>query len=264
MKIYLCIFLIFFILFSYGQVLNLDRENGVDSINKRFHFSLLGNASNDKQKNDLIAFNTNTEFDFINTSKMMLILLSQNDIQFNGERVLENNGYLQVRYRDNDTRHFAPDFFVQYQWNGVWGLKQRNLYGVNLRARWWEKRTSDLYTSFGIFYENEFWSTKLAGYSYTTDQIQANIKRDMFRLNTTVKYAIKINSLMDIAGITFIQFPINYNFFSPRWTFDINWYIKLNNFFSLILHYDHNYDNYRPLPIDSYYYSTNLGFQYKL
>ena len=187
MKIYLCIFLIFFILFSYGQVLNLDRENGVDSINKRFHFSLLGNASNDKQKNDLITFNTNTEFDFINTSKMMLILLSQIDIQFNGERVLENNGYLQVRYRDNDTRHFAPDFFVQYQWNGVWGLKQRNLYGVNLRARWWEKRTSDLYTSFGIFYENEFWSTKLAGYSYTTDQIQANIKRDMFRLNTTVK-----------------------------------------------------------------------------
>jgi len=86
----------------------------------------------------------------------------------------------------------------------------------------------------------------------------------MFRLNISVKHALKITENIDFSGISFLQFPINKNFEKPRWFYDSKLNFNINKYITLNLHYEHNLDLYRALPIESYYYSFTTGIQIKL
>jgi hypothetical protein len=41
-------------------------------------------------------------------------------------------------------------------------------------------------------------------------------------------------------------------------------YFEFSKHLNFLLRYDFNYDEYRPLPIDTYYYSLNFGVQVKI
>ena len=220
------------------------------------------NFSNDKQRRSLIDFTNSSEVDYFLKNNYLFILLSQTEVSFNGKQTLENNGFFQLRFRDNDSRKIAPDLFTQYQWNGVQGMERRALIGANARMRWLEKKQSDLYTSLGLFYEMEKWNPFLNSYAFQKDSLGI-VNRNMFRLNTSAKFAFKIAKNIDFAGTTFVQFPLNSNFITPRWFFDSNLYFTVNKHLGFTIHYDHNFDTYRPLPIDDYYYSITTGIQLK-
>jgi hypothetical protein len=55
----------------------------------------------------------------------------------------------------------------------------------------------------------------------------------------------------------------NNHFLSPRWFLDVNINFTISNYWTFIIHYDHNFDAFRPLPIDNYYYATTMGIQLK-
>ena len=188
----------------------------------------------------------------------MLIVLAQTELAFNGKNSLEKNGNLQIRFRDNDTRIAYPEAYVQYQWNGILGMEQRKVAGLNLRINCLEKRESDLYLSIGAFYENELWNPLTSSMNFNIDN-RAIINREMLRLNTVAKFAFKIAKGIDFSGVSYIQFPLNKNFNNPRWYFDSNINFEVNKHLSFLIQYDHNLDNFRPLPIDNYYYSLSLG-----
>ena len=141
-------------------------------------------------------------------------------------------------------------------------MERRALIGANARMRWLEKKQSDLYTSIGVFYESEKWNPFLNSYAFQKDSLGI-VNRNMFRLNTSAKFAFKIAKNIDFAGTTFVQFPLNSNFITPRWFFDSNLYFTVNKHLGFTIHYDHNFDTYRPLPIDDYYYSITTGIQLK-
>ena len=111
--------------------------------------------------------------------------------------------------------------------------------------------------------ELENWNTNLSSYAYSNDLL-IKVKRELIRLNTSAKFAFKLGDKIDFAGVNFVQFPINSNFLKPRWAFDSNLYFEMSKKLNFILHYDHNYDVYRVLPIDNYYYNVTLGIQVKL
>jgi hypothetical protein len=178
-------------------------------------------------------------------------------------KILENNGFVQIRYRDNDTRVIAPDFFCQYQWNGIWGMERRALSGINLRFNCMEKRKSDLYLSTGVFYENELWNPFLSSFAYSDDSLK-KITRDLLRLNIVAKFALKLGNKIDFAGVSYVQFPMNDSFINPRWTIDSNLFFDISKNVNFVVHYSHNYDEYRPLPIDDYYYELNFGIMIKI
>ena len=257
------IFFIFISICTHAQVLNVDRENGQDSTKKRFLASFTGSFSSDKQKNKFVEFSNSTELDYILKNHYFFVLLNQTDIAFNGKSTIENNGFVQLRFRDNDTRLIAPDAYTQFQWNGIWGLESRSLAGLNARINCLEKKKSDLYFSIGAFYEMERWNTQLTSYAYNTDGVNF-VYREMLRLNTVTKFAFKIGKKIDFAGISYIQFPLNNNFLKPRWVFDSNLYFEFSKNLNFLIHYDFNYDDYRPLPIDQFYYSLNFGVQVKI
>ena len=246
-----------------SQVLNIDREDGNDSIKKKVKCSSSFFFSSDKQKNDLIDFTNTTEIDYFLKKERVIIFLEQVEMSFAGKKALENNGYFQTRFRDNDTRKIYPDYFAQYQWNGIQGMEHRGLGGVNLRLRWMEKTKSDLYTSIGVFYESEKWNPFLTEFSFPSDSLQI-VNRNLIRLNTSAKFAIKLSENIDFAGSTFLQFPFNSYFKNPRWFIDVNLNFTINKYLSFMIHYDHNFDSYRPLPISKYFYNLNTGLQIKI
>jgi len=246
-----------------AQVLNVDRENGQDSTKKKFLAAFTASFSSDKQKNKFIEFSNTAELDYFLKNNYFFILLNQTDIAFNGKSTIENNGFVQLRFRDNDTRFIAPDAYTQFQWNGILGLESRAVVGINARINCLEKQKSDLYVSIGSFYEMERWNTSLSSYAY---KVETNtfVYREMFRLNTMAKFAIKLGKKIDFAGVSYLQFPLNGNYYKPRWIFDSNVYFEVSKNLNFVVHYDFNYDDYRPLPIDQFYYSLNLGIQIKI
>ena len=262
MKFFFFIFFLSLFFKANTQVLNIDREIESDTTFRRVRASFNFNFSNDKQKRNLLDFANASEVDYFLKNKYLFIFLAQTELSLNGLQALENNGFFQLRFRDNDSRKIAPDFFTQYQWNGVQGMKHRSLLGANMRFRWLEKRQSDLYTAFGVFYESEKWNPFLSSYAFQKDSLNI-VNRNLFRFNTSAKFAFKITKNIDFAGTTFVQFPMNRYFTSPRWFFDSNVYFTVNKHLGFTIHYDHNYDTYRPLPIDDYYYTFTTGIQLK-
>lgn len=245
-----------------SQVLNIDREIDSDTIFRRVRANFNFTFSNDKQKKNLIDFANVSEIDYFLKKKYLFVFLTKTELAFNGLTALENNGFFQLRFRDNDSRKISPDLYVQYQWNGVQGMEHRSLLGINARMRWLEKRKSDLYTGIGVFYEAEKWSPFLSAYAFATDSLKI-VNRNLFRLNLTTKFALKITKDIDFVGATFVQFPLNNQFTSPRWFFDSNLFFTVNKHLEFTIHYDHNLDTYRPLPIDNYYYSISTGINIK-
>lgn len=247
------------------QILNVDRENGQDSIKRKVAFSYNVSFSSDKQKKNLIEFTNQTELDVFLKKDKIAVLLGQTDASFNGKAILENNGYFQFRLRDNDKRRVAPDYFAQYQWNGVLGLQNRGLAGCNARFKFWDDKTDDLYMSIGAFYEVEKWNPNLSGFGFENIGL-TNVTRKIPRLNFSAKTAVQLKKGIDLSASTFVQFPMNdqfQHFMNPRWFFDMNLFFEISRHLGMNIHYDHNFDTYRPLPIDSYYYNLNLGFQFK-
>ncbi len=85
----------------------------------------------------------------------------------------------------------------------------------------------------------------------------------MFRLNCVTKFAFKIGKHKDFAGISYLQFPLNPNFHKPRLFFDSNLFFEVSKHLNFTIHYDFNYDEYRALPIENFYYNLNLGILIK-
>jgi hypothetical protein len=254
--------ILFSISIIHSQVLNIDRENGQDSVKRKSQAAFMFSFSSDKQKKNIIDIANTSEFALFFKKQLTTIFLSQVELSMNGPQVIENNGFFQLRFRDNDSRKFYPDFFAQYQWNGILGLEKRGLIGVNGRFNFFEKRESDFYASVGVFSENERWNPSLSSFAFF-DSSLVSVSRNLFRLNLSSKFALKINKKIDIAGSTFVQFPFNSNFKNPRWFFDTNIFFKIDDHWNFVIHYDHNFDRYRPLPIDDYYYNFTFGAQIK-
>lgn len=140
---------------AHAQILTVDRENGQDSIPRKQLFAWNVSFSSDKQKKNLLELTNVAEYDRFFKNDQVLIALVNTDASFNGKAILENNGYFQMRLRDNDKKRVAPDYFVQYQWNGIWGMQNRALAGCNARFKFWDDKTDDLFMSIGAFYEYE-------------------------------------------------------------------------------------------------------------
>ncbi len=263
MKNTILILCLFFAGNLFSQVLNIDREIETDTTFRRVRANFNFTFSNDKQKKNLVDFANVSEIDYFLKKKYLFVFLTKTELSFNGLTALENNGFFQLRFRDNDSRKISPDVFVQYQWNGVQGMERRSLLGINARMRWLEKRKSDLYTGVGVFYESEKWNPFLGSYAFNSGGLSI-VNRNLFRLNLTAKFALKIAKNIDFAGATFVQFPLNSHFTTPRWFFDSNLFFTVNKHLEFTIHYDHNLDSYRPLPIDNYYYSISTGINIKL
>jgi hypothetical protein len=244
-----------------AQILNVDRELTEDS--SRNKFDLVGGlfVSSDKQKRNVIDLSSRIEGDLFFKNKYMLLGLFQNDAVFSGRQTIQNEGMVHVRYRDMDTRKISPEYFIQYQWNGAWGMEYRNIAGVNMRLKLFDISGLDLYTGHGLFGEQERWNWK----GVKPENLPANQSkqtRSMFRFNNYIKLSARISENADLSTISYWQFPMEGRFFQPRWFLESNLTIKAGEHFSFLIHWDHIRDKNRLVPIESFYYSVSTGIQF--
>ncbi|MHA8067572.1 hypothetical protein V7S76_12940 [Aquirufa sp. ROCK2-A2] len=244
----------------FGQVLVIDRELVSDSLHRNYILSGTFSFNSDKQKNNVTEFNSNFEYDRIFNNNYALISSVKNDLTTNGGIFIQNEGILQLRYRDNDTRKFSPELFLQYQWNGAWGMESRYLEGFNIRQRWIEKSGFDFITATGVFREQETWNWVGVNESLVPSNADI-IRKDIFKFNTYIKSAFQIVKNIDFSAISFVQFPLTNDFMKPRWFWDCNFNFNFSKHVNFQLHYDHMYDSNRVVPISDYYYSISTGIQ---
>jgi len=69
-----------------AQILNIDRENGQDTIKRKQSMSINLNFSSDKQKKNLLELASRTEYDRFLKNDQLLICLLNTDASYNGNK----------------------------------------------------------------------------------------------------------------------------------------------------------------------------------
>lgn len=261
-KIQYCVFLILISWSTAAQVLSIDREIQSDSIKNKWLHSVDFSLSSDKLKKNLLDVNSRIETTRFFTNDYVLVGSVNNELTLNGNDVLQNEGYVQLRYRDNDKRQWSDESYVQYQWNDALGMEYRQVLGSNLRMRIFDKKSIDLYSGLGVFYEKERWNW--SGVDDVVLSTNPNIlNRELYRLNHYWKFACALNENLDISAVSYFQFPLNGDFTNMRWYWDLKTNLKISKKTSFVIHYDHTFDKYRLVPIAKFYYSIDFGVQVK-
>jgi hypothetical protein len=131
-----CLFFLFLIgiqaTLLQAQILNVDREI-LDSMPKNWYGLISGSLSQDKQKFDIQDINLYTESVIKRKNGTGITYVGQVDATVSGKQILQNEGYFQLKHRDLDKRKNSLEYFIQYQWNGAWGMQSRALVGLYLR-----------------------------------------------------------------------------------------------------------------------------------
>lgn len=247
----------------HAQVLDIDRETGQDSSTRKLAIVSDMSFSLDKQQLLLRQVFNQTEVANRFRSDWVLIGIMAVDIELAGDDFWENNGFIQTRFRDDDSRKVAPDLFAQLQWDYVQGMRSRTLFGTNVRTRLTERENMDAYFSGGVFYEVEVWDAGLSQFEFDSAQ-QIIVSRNLFRLNTVLKMGWEISENVDMVIASYLQFPISDRFLSPRWYLSCVTNLHISNRVNLFYRYEHTLDGYRVLPIDDYFFHSDFGVRLSL
>ena len=247
-----------------AQILNVDREI-LDSMPKNWYGLISGSLSQDKQKFDIQDISLYTESVIKRKNSMGITYVGQVDATISGKQILQNEGYFQLKHRDLDKRKNSLEYFLQYQWNGAWGMQSRALVGLNLRKRLFEEKGYDLYLGVGGFVQNEIWN-----YNGVTDATKiplnpTNVTDQQLRLNTYLKAAIKLSSKCDLVCQTYVQSNALSLIDNPkiRWYWSSEIVYNLTENWMLGFNYDHTYNQSNPVPIGKYYYGYTMNLSFK-
>ena len=244
----------------HAQIVNVDRQFSPDSVFNNWSFTGNFSFSSDKQRNNVLDISSNLELarHFRNNYTVFTIL--RNETVFYGKKSIQDEGQFQIRLRDRDSRKFSIESYLQYQWNGAWGMEYRYVAGSNLRTKIFDKESSDMYLGTGVFGEWERWNWKGVKPEKVPPDA-TDITAHTFRLNAYAKYSRKVTEHIDISAVSYSQFPLDNRFLNPRWYMEAKVFVRASRHLSLVFHWDHIYDNRRLVPIDRFYYTVSTGIQ---
>lgn len=247
-----------------AQILNVDSELQ-DSLTKKRYLLVSGSFSHDKQKRSINDAECYIELLQKTKNRYAGVFVGQLNTVLSGKEIVQNEGYFQLRYRDLDTRKTSMEAYIQYQWNGLWGMQERKLAGMNVRQKVLDKKSGDFYLGLGGFYEMETWNYK--GVEDTSRFRGAPaIQQNRMRLNSYVKVAKKLFRNCDVIAESFIQA----NAFSLANNPSVRWFLlgrinyNLTEKVQLSFNYDHIYNQSPPVPVKKLYAGYAFHFNVKL
>lgn len=215
-----------------AQILNVDREN-IDSMQKSWYFLFNGSYSKDKQVSDIVDISCYNEFVYQLKSNYGVMAMLQFNGTTSGESIIQNEGYLQIRVRDLDKRLLSLSPFVQYQWNGAWGMIHRRLIGTNIRTKIFDSQGEDGYFGLGLFYQDELWEKE-------TKFSTSPFRDKQFRINSYFKTAVKLSQKLDFVTQIYFQTPLkiqeskDYRFYNyAELNFQVNSFLNLGVYLDL-------------------------------
>ncbi|MDI6401077.1 DUF481 domain-containing protein [Balneolaceae bacterium ANBcel3] len=251
-RIYLyLLFTLFFVLAvhtekAFSQVVNVERHRVAADTTGIWTGGLGFGLNISKNKNQITRFNNTADLTYIGQKHDILLLGRNNFLRVEGENVL-NDGYVHLRsvlYRDN---RWAPELFIQGQYNMDWGLKRRGLAGANLRYRMISSESFSAFISTGLMFEHEWW-----------EDTDTDSDKTFERLKSTTSFNVqgKITESLDMMAITYYQARPT-DFFNPRFTSDWQVRFHISQHLRFVVQFVSTYDAAPPFRSSDFIYSLN-------
>ena len=244
---------------AHSQVLNMDRVSAPGDSAKKWSASLQANTDYNSEK---AIFDWDTQIDitrYIPGHHILVTKFSNTFTNTSGSN-LQNAGYIHLRYRDNDTRRFSPEYFTQYQWDDLRGMKNRYLTGCNLRMKLKEGKQLDLYLGLGLMYEWEKWNFNGVAPDKLPLVHPDFIRTELLKINQYVKVSAKIFNTSEFTFTNFIQTRPDKYFKYPRVASFLQWNVSISKKVSVNLSFESIYDALPVVPIKNFYFNYKTGF----
>jgi hypothetical protein len=195
--------------------------------------------------------------------KDLLILLSEYDLNSTQNVKLVNAGFTHLRYRFNRESNLQPELFIQFQWNGIRGMKSRFLAGENLRFLLNKDSLNISYFALGLMYELETWDYRGVPANESPFNPQ-DVHTNYIKLNFYYNIDWKIRENVDFSFIVYIQSKPNADIIYPRISpsAQLNFGISEKLSFSFIM--NAQYDRKPVVPIRNFYYNLSSAITFKL
>ncbi|MEO5891551.1 MAG: hypothetical protein ABIQ31_14970 [Ferruginibacter sp.] len=250
--------MVLFALPSRAQVLNFDKVSPPSDSAKNWSVAVQAGADFSSEKK---VFDWDTKSDvtrFMDGHHLISAIFVNSFISTKGSD-LQNTGFIHVRYRDNDTRKFSPEYFTQYQWDNLRGMVNRYLVGANLRIQLKESKTLDLYAGIGLMYEWEKWNFDGVDTAKLSLAHAKFLNSALVKLNQYFKISIKLFNTTDFTFTNYLQARPNKHIVTPRIADFIQWNIPVSKKFSINFNMESIYDAAPIVPIHHFYYSYITG-----
>ncbi len=227
-----------------AQVVNVERHRiTADTVN--ILTGGLGIGLNISQnKSHIVRLNNSADLTYVSRKHDYILLGRNNFLRVEGENVL-NDGFIHLRtvlFRDN---RFAPELFLQAQYNLDWGLKRRTLAGTAIRIRFSHTDTFSAYASTGLMYENEIWEDR--------NEMMREVL-SLIKSTTSFNIRGKITENLDLAAISYYQARPDH-YFKPRFTSDWQMRFRISDNLRFVFQFVSTYDSNPPLNSIDFIYS---------
>jgi len=255
-------FLFLFMGFSVSaQVLNAEafksQEAITDSLRGQFSFGF----TVDKQRSIIYSAYTDADMSFRIQNKSLLTA-SRLRVSGTSEEMFLNGGFVHLRLRDNTGKELLLEEYLQYQWDGVRGLKHRFIAGANLRQRLVQDTTTTLYAGFGLFYEYENW-----GFNAVAAEDRPPMLNDkannLWKFNTYLRFSQRFGENARFSSVFYYQALPEYFFTSFRLAGTFQLAFRINRNLDFNLNYEGIYDSRPVVPIDNFFFNISNQFVWK-
>lgn len=246
-----------------AQILDVDQLTlHIDSIHQhQLYGNIKAGLDLNESQTHVLHFTSSSSASYF-MKKDVLMLLAQFGLTRTGKTNVWDAGYTHLRYRMDYNQKISPEFYAQYQYDGILGMKSRWLAGSNLRFELKRDSLTMIYLSGGIFYEREKWNTGVV--NTAVNPADQYILRNKIKINSSFKFTRRITDNSDFVFINYLQFVPDKDIIYPRIAPSMQLDIQMSKHLQFQVAFDGLYD-FRPvIPIGRFYYSITNQLVYNL
>jgi hypothetical protein len=247
-----------------AQIVNIDRLSRDTTPPKPWNVQVSMQIDMDEQKNNI--FDEDGSFEIAHQLKRnTAILAGISELVTGGpQNNVLNYGSLQFRDRILPAHKLHPEFFAQYQFDEVKGLRHRALVGLNARYVVKDEGTFRLFAATGLMYEYEDWDYKGVLLISEIPSGAPDVIKRLVKSTSYARVSKSISDKVDMSLVVFYQARPEYFFKQHRIAEYCQFNFAISSYFSLTLEFDSIYDTDPVVPIKKFYFSFNQGLTFRI
>jgi len=258
MKRILLLFLLFISFESFSQVLNIEPFRTVGDTNKVFG-SFDGTFNASKTTKQIMQIGINSYLDYKSkknkTRKHILILVSN----YNWLKAVSdgttlsylNDGFEHLRYNYAFLDRLKGEAFIQYQFNRIMNLRNRELVGFGLRYKVNDSKSLRMYIGSSLMNETNH-------ISYSNISININY----IKSSNYFTFTSYINDKIKISNTTYFQYNLNNSKYRTYSVVEISFVLHKNISYKMSFNVQYDNDPIFNTPFFTYSTTNKLSFSF--
>jgi hypothetical protein len=265
MKFECCVILLAFNIYlpnlTFSQVLNAEafksQEARTDSFQGQFTFGLTA----DQQRSLIYSVFSDVDMTFKIYSKSLLTA-GRFRVTGTSEQMLLNGGFIHIRLRDNSGKNLLMEEYLQYQWDGVRGMKNRFIGGANIRQKLYYSDKGQFFLGFGLFYEYEEWGLSAVEPALVPTGV-SSVSASLAKFNIYNRFSRQLGQVARFSGVFYYQALPETFFEHFRFAGTFQLLFKVGRNLDFTINYDGIYDTKPQVPIRNFYFNVSNQFVWK-